>query len=101
MVIPLSTSKGQEGLSWLYDHWLGLVNASILMAIFQSVWVYMWSFQSGELLAKGGNSGVFIYDVGGGSAVLEESYLRTNIARPRPVLHGPTTQPHASWVSRI
>lgn len=81
MVIPISTSKGQEGLSWLYDHWLGLVNASILMAVFQSVWVYSWSFQSGELLAKGGNSGVFIYDVGIEFTLLRERHVESDTAR--------------------
>lgn len=33
------------------------------MATFQAVWVYVWSFFSGELLALGGNSGNVIYDV--------------------------------------
>jgi len=33
------------------------------MATAQAAWVYAWSFFSGELLALGGNSGIFIYDV--------------------------------------
>ncbi len=33
------------------------------MAIIQAAWVYAYSFYSRELLAIGGNSGIFIYDV--------------------------------------
>jgi delta14-sterol reductase len=42
-----------------------LLTASLIMATVQSVWVYVWSFFSGELLALGGNSGIFVYDVSG------------------------------------
>lgn len=35
------------------------------MSTVQAAWVYLWSFLSGELLALGGNSGIFIYDVSG------------------------------------
>lgn len=63
LLVPVvATSSGQESLSWMYNHWLGLANAAVCMAIFQAVWVYAWSFHSRELLAKGGNSGVFVYD---------------------------------------
>jgi delta14-sterol reductase len=54
---------GIERFTWLYDHWVPLVSASLAMATFQAFWVYLYSFRSGELLALGGNSGVFIYDV--------------------------------------
>ena len=54
---------GIEAYTWLYDHWIPLVSASMAMALFQAFFVYLRSFRSGELLALGGNSGVFIYDV--------------------------------------
>ena len=54
---------GPELYTWLYDHWVPLVSASLAMATAQAIWVYLYSFQSGELLALGGNSGVFFYDV--------------------------------------
>ncbi|RSH81588.1 erg24, C-14 sterol reductase [Saitozyma podzolica] len=53
---------GIELFTYLYDNWVPLVSASIALATVQSVWVYAWSFFSGELLALGGNSGVFVYD---------------------------------------
>lgn len=55
---------GIENFTWIYDHWIPLVSAALAMAFVQACWVYTWSFFSGELLALGGNSGVFIYDVG-------------------------------------
>lgn len=55
---------GIEAYTYLYDNWIPLVSASMVMAIFQATWVYFYSFYTGELLALGGNSGVFIYDVG-------------------------------------
>lgn len=39
------------------------MSSSLAMATFQAVWVYVWSFFSGELLALGGNSGNVVYDV--------------------------------------
>jgi delta14-sterol reductase len=54
---------GAESFTYIYDHWVPLVSASIAMSFFQAFWVYLASFQTRELLALGGNSGVFIYDV--------------------------------------
>lgn len=54
---------GIEAFTWIYDHWVPLLTASLIMSTVQAVLVYVWSFYSGELLALGGNSGVFIYDV--------------------------------------
>jgi delta14-sterol reductase len=59
----LMVPGGAEGFTYLYDHWLGLLTGSVIMAVVQATWVYLWSFRSRELLALGGNSGVFIYDV--------------------------------------
>ena len=50
--------------TYAYDHWLPLTSAALVNATFQAVFVYVNSFYSGELLALGGNSGVFFYDVG-------------------------------------
>ncbi|TFK93060.1 ERG4/ERG24 ergosterol biosynthesis protein [Polyporus arcularius HHB13444] len=53
---------GPEPLTFIYDHWLGLVTASILMAVVQGLGCYLASFRKGALLALGGNSGNPIYD---------------------------------------
>lgn len=58
--------KGPELFSYLYDHWVPLVSATIAFAMFQSTWVWAWSFFSGELLAIGGRTGNPIYDVSPG-----------------------------------
>jgi len=63
LINPSTSSKGQELLSWLYDRWLGLLTAAFVNSVLQAVAVYWQSFHSGELLAKGGNSGNFVYDV--------------------------------------
>ena len=53
---------GIERLSWVYDHFVPLLSASVAMSLAQAGWVYAYSFFSGELLALGGNSGRFFYD---------------------------------------
>jgi len=56
--------KGEGFLArWIYDKWLGLLTAATIMAIIQSVYVYLASFIGNKLLALGGNSGNIIYDV--------------------------------------
>ncbi|OWZ74451.1 hypothetical protein AYX14_00098 [Cryptococcus neoformans] len=54
--------RGIQAFTWLHDHFVPLMSASLAMATFQAVWVYVWSFFSGELLALGGNSGNVVYD---------------------------------------
>jgi delta14-sterol reductase len=54
---------GIEKFTYLNDHFLPLTSAAMAMSVLTATWVYAWSFFSGELLALGGNSGVFIYDV--------------------------------------
>ena len=54
---------GVEKFTWIYDHWIPLTSAALAMSILQATWVYTYSYFSGELLALGGNSGNFIYDV--------------------------------------
>lgn len=53
---------GPESFTFIYERWIGFVTASLLMAIFQALACYAASFQSGKLLAAGGNSGNPIYD---------------------------------------
>ena len=58
-----SQPGGIELYTYLYDHWIPLTSAALVNATFQAIFVYVNSFYSGELLALGGNSGVFFYDV--------------------------------------
>ncbi|TCD64525.1 erg24, C-14 sterol reductase [Steccherinum ochraceum] len=53
---------GFGSFTFIYEHWVGIVTAAVIMAIGQAFLVYAMSFRSGELLALGGNSGNFIYD---------------------------------------
>ncbi|TFY51046.1 hypothetical protein EVJ58_g10767 [Rhodofomes roseus] len=53
---------GFESFTFIYDKWVGLVTASILMSVIQGIGCYAASFRPGALLALGGNSGNPIYD---------------------------------------
>ncbi|PPQ63915.1 hypothetical protein CVT24_010312 [Panaeolus cyanescens] len=53
---------GPEAFTILYDKWVGFLTASLIMSFVQATYVYVASFNKGKLLAKGGNSGNFIYD---------------------------------------
>jgi len=53
---------GPESFTFIYNKWVGLVTASLVMAIFQATYCYAFSFREGSLLALGGNSGNIIYD---------------------------------------
>ncbi|CAL1713388.1 unnamed protein product [Somion occarium] len=53
---------GPESFTFIYDHWVGFITASILMSVVQGLLCYLVSFRSGALLALGGNSGNPIYD---------------------------------------
>jgi delta14-sterol reductase len=59
----LTTPGGIETFSWAYDHWCPLISTALAIALVQNVFFYAQSYWSGELLAEGGNSGYFIYDV--------------------------------------
>lgn len=56
--------SGPEAFTFIYNKWVGLVTASIVYAVVQATFCYIVSFREGKLLAVGGNSGNFIYDVG-------------------------------------
>lgn len=70
----VSQPGGIELYTYMYDHWLPLTSAALVNATFQAVFVYVNSFYSGELLALGGNSGVFIYDVSLSLSSFDESH---------------------------
>jgi len=53
---------GPESFTFIYDKWVGILTAALVMSFIQSVYVYIASFQPGKLLALGGNSGNVIYD---------------------------------------
>ncbi|KAH6913207.1 C-14 sterol reductase [Coprinopsis sp. MPI-PUGE-AT-0042] len=62
IISGLILRNGPESFTFIYNHWPGLVTASILNSFIQAVWCYASSFRKGSLLALGGNSGNFIYD---------------------------------------
>ncbi|UZJ56770.1 hypothetical protein CBS101457_006090 [Exobasidium rhododendri] len=54
--------KGAASFAIMYDHWPGLITASLVNSAAQAFYVYFASFQGEKLLAKGGNSGNYLYD---------------------------------------
>ena len=81
---------GPAPLTFIYEHWIGLQTASILMAVVQAVYCYASSFRSGALLALGGNSGNFIYDVRFTRTFVLPQQLTLTLST---VVHWPRTQP--------
>lgn len=66
LVVGRIVHSGAESFTFLYDHFLGLITASLLMAIAQALYVQVGSYtgdQEKKLLAIAGNSGSFFYDV--------------------------------------
>ncbi|KAF9915376.1 erg24, C-14 sterol reductase [Lobosporangium transversale] len=60
-------TKGVKPFLFLYDHFLGLITASLVWTYGLSIFVYIWSFlpdSNGQekILACGGNTGNMIYD---------------------------------------
>lgn len=55
--------NGLASFTFIYDKWVGLMTASIVMSVVQGLVCYAVSFRPGALLALGGNSGNPIYDV--------------------------------------
>lgn len=54
--------KGAAAFAVVYDHWPGLVTASLVNSFIQAAYVYAVSFQGDKLLATGGNSGNALFD---------------------------------------
>lgn len=63
LVIGTIYREGPQPLTFIYEHWTGLITASLLMSVVQGIAVYAASFRPRALLALGGNSGNPIYDV--------------------------------------
>ena len=55
--------QGPTSFTILYEKWVGFVTASVVMSVAQALYCYYTSFQEDKLLALGGNTGNFIYDV--------------------------------------
>jgi len=49
-------------LSYIYDHHLALITASLVFCFFLSVYLYVTSFRTGALLARGGNTSSSVYN---------------------------------------
>ncbi|KZO95870.1 ERG4/ERG24 ergosterol biosynthesis protein [Calocera viscosa TUFC12733] len=62
LVVGIILHHGPLSFTYIYDHYLALVSASIVFAFFQACAVYALSFRKGALLALGGNSGNVLYD---------------------------------------
>ncbi|KAM5534977.1 hypothetical protein V8D89_011350 [Ganoderma adspersum] len=62
LVIGTIYREGPQPLTFIYEHWTGLITASLLMSVVQGIAVYAASFRPRALLALGGNSGNPIYD---------------------------------------
>ncbi|KAM6504397.1 ERG4/ERG24 ergosterol biosynthesis protein [Amanita muscaria] len=62
IVTGLIVRSGPASFTFIYEKWVGLVTASVLMSVTQALWCYLSSFRQGSLLALGGNSGNPIYD---------------------------------------
>lgn len=60
--IPIIQSIKALPLSMIYDEYLGLITISCIFSLTLAVYLYISSFHSGKVLAKGGNTGYRIYD---------------------------------------
>jgi Ergosterol biosynthesis ERG4/ERG24 family len=60
-----SRIHGLGGLTFLYDHFLGLAFAALVWSFFVATVTYLTSFrgENTPLLAEGGNTGNWLYDV--------------------------------------
>lgn len=59
-------TTGPESFTFIYDHFLGLITASLSMSILQALYVLADSYrgdQNKKIMALAGNSGYFFYDV--------------------------------------
>ncbi|KAF9972801.1 erg24, C-14 sterol reductase [Actinomortierella ambigua] len=68
LIVATLYIKGAAVFVFLYDHFLGLITASLVWTYGVSLFVYVWSFlpdQDGQekILAVGGNTGNMLYDL--------------------------------------
>ncbi|KAL0954525.1 hypothetical protein HGRIS_003492 [Hohenbuehelia grisea] len=62
IAIAVIAIRGPESFTFFYDHWIGIITATIFMSVLQSLACYLHSFLPSKLLALGGNTGNPIYD---------------------------------------
>jgi hypothetical protein len=60
--LPRVTGVGPAPLVWVYDNYVQLAVASFFITILMSVCLWVMSFRSGALLAKGGDTPSQIYN---------------------------------------
>ncbi|GAA93938.1 uncharacterized protein L969DRAFT_43901 [Mixia osmundae IAM 14324] len=53
---------GADSMLFVYDHWQGLVTASLVMSVAQAFFVHFQSFREDTMCAEGGNTGNALYD---------------------------------------
>ena len=87
-VIGYIYSNGPESFTFLYERWTGFITASLLMSVIQGLYCYISSFYGEKLLALGGNSGNFIYDVG----ILPFPLYKASLMFVPSVLHRPSVE---------
>jgi delta14-sterol reductase len=63
LVAGVIVRGGPQAFTWIYEHYLGLITASVIYSFIQSVLLYALSFRGEKLLALGGNSDSHIYNV--------------------------------------
>lgn len=83
--------NGAESFTWIYEHWIGLLTASVVFSTAQALVLYILSFRGEKLLALGGNSESHIYNVRSLNSYLyiSHSFLtRTMLISLRSVLDG-------------
>ena len=56
-MIGLAFGTKQLRLAWLYDNYVSLMTAAIVLSFLVSVLVYLSSFRMGRLLSKSGHTG--------------------------------------------
>jgi hypothetical protein len=53
---------GRFPIEWLYDHFISIITASVVVSYGFSIVLYLASFRKGAILAEGGDSGWMVYD---------------------------------------
>jgi len=73
LVAGVIVRGGPQSFTWIYDHYLGLITASVIYSFVQSAVLYVLSFRGERLLALGGNSEFHIYNV---CAIIRLGFIR-------------------------
>ena len=55
--------RGSLNLGWVYDNYVPLMTASILFSTALTLYLYATSYAKGAVLAQGGNTGYWLYDM--------------------------------------